>query len=221
MPLVKKAYYKTALLWHPDRFANADDAEKDAAKRKFQVLSRAYGILSDKEKRAVYDETGNLSVARSNSHDGRISGSMDDEDEDVKNFDEWYTVFKNMFKKITPEEIEKYLQEFRGKSPSVCSNYKGRILGSEKEQTEVKIAYIKHKGDMNKIMETVVGADVENEDRIREIIRHFIELGEVEAYPKFVNEKPAARAKRWKKAEKEAKEAEQILKVRCRLQGYD
>ncbi|KAH7726389.1 dnaJ subfamily C member 9-like protein [Aphelenchoides avenae] len=178
---IKKAYYKTALLWHPDRYANSSDEEKESAKRKFQVLSRAYGILSDKEKRAVYDETG----------------SMDDEDElSEKSFDAWYKAFKTMFKKVTPEEIENFQ----------CH------LGSEKEQEDVKKAYVKHKGDMNKILETVIGADVEQEDRIREIIRHFIDLGDVEAYPKFVNEKPEARVKRWKKAEKEAKEAGKLLK---------
>jgi DnaJ family protein C protein 9 len=87
-------------------------------------------------------------------------------------------------------------------------------LGSKKEQEDVKEAYVKYKGDMNKILDTVIGVEVDQWDRIREIIRHFIELGEVEAYPKFVNEKPEVRVKRLKRAEKEAKEAEKLLKVR-------
>jgi len=52
---VKKAYYAQSLELHPDRCEHSD---KDKATKKFQILSKAYAILSDKEKRAVYDETG-------------------------------------------------------------------------------------------------------------------------------------------------------------------
>lgn len=51
---LKKAYRKLALRWHPDR--NPDKVE--ASKRKFQEISEAYDVLTDKEKRAVYDRYG-------------------------------------------------------------------------------------------------------------------------------------------------------------------
>lgn len=57
---------------------------------------------------------------------------------------------------------------------------------------DVKREYLKHKGNMDRILSCVVGAEVMHEDRIREIIRHFIERGEVPAYERFVNE-PASR----------------------------
>jgi DnaJ-class molecular chaperone len=39
--------------------SGVDDAHKrEEATRKFQTLGRVYSILSDKNKRAVYDETG-------------------------------------------------------------------------------------------------------------------------------------------------------------------
>lgn len=77
---------------------------------------------------------------------------------------------------------------------------------------DVKMAYVKYKGDLDKIFETVIGADVENEDRIREIIRYYIELGEVEEYQKFKNEPIKKRAKRIAKSKKEAQEAKKALK---------
>lgn len=77
---------------------------------------------------------------------------------------------------------------------------------------DVKLAYVKFKGNLDKIFATVIGADVENEDRIREIIRYYIELGEVEDYPKFSNEPPSKRAKRLDKAKREALEAKVALK---------
>ncbi|KAJ3273977.1 hypothetical protein HDV01_003647 [Terramyces sp. JEL0728] len=51
---LKKAYRKLALKWHPDR--NPDN--KEQADKKFKEISEAYEVLSDKDKRAIYDQYG-------------------------------------------------------------------------------------------------------------------------------------------------------------------
>ncbi|KAG5458511.1 MAG: hypothetical protein BJ554DRAFT_1245 [Olpidium bornovanus] len=51
---VKKAYRKMALKWHPDR--NKD--KEEAAKKKFQEVSEAFEVLSDSNKKAIYDQYG-------------------------------------------------------------------------------------------------------------------------------------------------------------------
>lgn len=51
---LKKAYRKLALKWHPDR--NKDN--KKVAEEKFKDISQAYEVLSDKEKRQIYDQYG-------------------------------------------------------------------------------------------------------------------------------------------------------------------
>lgn len=51
---IKKAYRKLAMKWHPDK--NRDNAEEAA--RKFQDIGEAYDVLSDMEKRAIYDRYG-------------------------------------------------------------------------------------------------------------------------------------------------------------------
>ena len=51
--MIKKAYRKLALKYHPDR--NQGDKE---AEEKFKLVNEAYQVLSDPQKRAVYDRYG-------------------------------------------------------------------------------------------------------------------------------------------------------------------
>jgi len=57
---IKKAYRKLAIQCHPDK----NPGDKDAEER-FKELSEAYAVLSDAQKRALYDQYG---------HAGRRAG---------------------------------------------------------------------------------------------------------------------------------------------------
>lgn len=59
---VKRGYHKLSLQVHPDRVGSE---EKEESTKKFQILGRVYSILSDKDKRAVYDESGRWLFIRS------------------------------------------------------------------------------------------------------------------------------------------------------------
>lgn len=93
---VKKAYHKLSLKVHPDR---VKDEEKLEATEKFKVLSNVHAILSNKEKRDLYDQTK----------------SVDEEDYDDLNAKDWTVYWRNMFKKITEEDIKAYEKEYIGK----------------------------------------------------------------------------------------------------------
>ena len=54
---IKRAYRKLAMKYHPDR--NPDDS---AAEQKFKSIQKAYAVLSDKQKRAAYDQFGHAGV---------------------------------------------------------------------------------------------------------------------------------------------------------------
>lgn len=49
---IKKAYRKLALKWHPDK------NKSPGAEDKFKEISEAYDVLSDKEKREIFDKYG-------------------------------------------------------------------------------------------------------------------------------------------------------------------
>ncbi|MCX7669990.1 MAG: DnaJ domain-containing protein, partial [Anaerolineae bacterium] len=56
---IKKAYRKLAMKYHPDR-NQGDEAKK--AEEKFKEAKEAYEMLSDRDKRAAYDQFGHAGV---------------------------------------------------------------------------------------------------------------------------------------------------------------
>ncbi len=56
---IKKAYRSLALSHHPDR---VPEDKKKEAEEKFKEISEAYGVLSDPQKRAMYDQYGHAGI---------------------------------------------------------------------------------------------------------------------------------------------------------------
>lgn len=66
---IKKAYRKLAVQYHPDKNPGNKEAEE-----KFKEINEAYEVLSDKEKRARYDQFGHAGVGSSAASDGMGGG---------------------------------------------------------------------------------------------------------------------------------------------------
>ncbi|KAH8388343.1 hypothetical protein KR093_004508 [Drosophila rubida] len=90
---IKKAYHKLSLLVHPDRVPEAQKAE---ATEKFKVLSKIYQVLTDAQKRGLYDE----------------QGIIDDDDEGK--LSTWMELWEKIFKPITVEDISNFEREYLG-----------------------------------------------------------------------------------------------------------
>ncbi len=62
---IRRAYHKLALECHPDKFPGDDSKEAQ-----FRDISEAYTVLSDLEKRNIYDRSGEEGVASSEAFQG-------------------------------------------------------------------------------------------------------------------------------------------------------
>src|SRR5213076_1960299 len=63
---VKSAYRKAALQWHPDR----NPENKSEAAAKFRECTEAYSVLSDPQKKQVYDTYGHAGLSSSGAGQG-------------------------------------------------------------------------------------------------------------------------------------------------------
>ncbi|CAF1147717.1 unnamed protein product [Adineta ricciae] len=55
---IKRAYYTLSLQYHPDRTHNLDEFTRREYAERFKLISQAYSILSDPEKRTLYNRYG-------------------------------------------------------------------------------------------------------------------------------------------------------------------
>ncbi len=83
---IKKAFRKLAVKYHPDKNPGNKEAEE-----KFKEINEAYEVLSDKEKRARYDQFGHAGVGSSAASDGGFYGGSG------VNMDDIFSHFEDIF----------------------------------------------------------------------------------------------------------------------------
>ncbi|GJJ70901.1 DnaJ homolog subfamily C member 9 [Entomortierella parvispora] len=187
---IKKAYYKLALAFHPDKQSpTSTDSERDQATAKFQRLGFAYAVLGDQQRRKVYDQTGDVSedgIAGFGAQ-GQAAGG-------------WDAYFRELWTGIVSEAtIREFERTYRF---------------SDEEKRDVIHAYVTYRGDMDGILSAVPVCTYADEGRFREMIQSAIDAKVARKYKAFggpvVDPKAAARRKR--EAEAEAIEAEKLWK---------
>lgn len=77
---VKKAYRKKAILWHPDKHANSTEEEQKTAEATFKDIGEAYGVLSDQQKRKMYEDGADIEEINQGGGHGHGGGGMDPND---------------------------------------------------------------------------------------------------------------------------------------------
>ena len=112
---IKKAYHKMSLQVHPDRVG---ETERESCTRKFQCVGAVYAVLSDQERRGLYDETG------------EVEDEMDPLQDKDKDWEEYWRLH---FPKISVQVLLKAIESNR----LICINYLlFRILRSSRRSTE-------------------------------------------------------------------------------------
>ena len=114
---IKKAYYKTSLKVHPDR---VKEDEREIATKKFQALGAVYKVLSDKDARALYDESGEI--------DEESDGNMENRD--------WDQYWRILFKKVTLDDIKNFEKKYKN-SEEEAKDLKNAYLDAEGDMDEI------------------------------------------------------------------------------------
>lgn len=123
-----------------------------------------HSILTDEVKRKLYDETGEV--------DGDGHTDLSDE-----SFEFWDNYFRSLFPKVTVEGIQAFSALYKGST--------GENGSEHNERQDILDAYVQYEGNFSHIMESVILAEEEDEERITSVISAAIESGEVEAYLAF------------------------------------
>src|SRR5580692_98757 len=76
---IKSAYRKAALQWHPDR----NTGKNPEAEENFRQASEAYSVLSDPEKRSVYDRFGHAGLGNRGFDAGGFNASIFEDFQDI------------------------------------------------------------------------------------------------------------------------------------------
>ncbi|SAM03375.1 hypothetical protein [Absidia glauca] len=187
--LIKKAYRKLALLYHPDKQPASSSSTYPTADttHQFQLVGYAYSILSDTSKRRLYDSDGNLNgpdldffAAASLAPGGKT----------------WTEYFMDLAEGVVNEET---LEEHALK-------YKGSI----EEEEEVLKQYTTHKGNMNHILSYVPHSKAADVPRFMIMVKKALEAKKITPFSAYARTTTkSAQLQRTKREVKEAKQLEQ------------
>ena len=157
---LKRAYYKAALRFHPDKQVGASTEAALEATKKFQALGFIHSLLSDASRRAQYDRSGRL-------------GDVDDEGVDDVAAGAWYDYWRDFFAPVTEEAVIAFEKSYRG---------------SDEERADVLRSYESHRGDLDGVMSDIMCSTEDDASRFVKIIQKAIRADEVKAHKRFINE---------------------------------
>ena len=128
---IKSAYRKKAMKCHPDKFATATDEIKAQKEAEFKKLSTIYQVLSDENKRELYNKFGEKGL------EGHLDSSFDPSDilKEMFGMDSMGGLFGNMFNQGRQQKVNSI--------PDISINY-NMTLKDIYNGKKVKVTFIRH-----------------------------------------------------------------------------
>ncbi|MCD7454650.1 hypothetical protein HAX54_025543 [Datura stramonium] len=123
---LRNAYKKLALKWHPDRCSASGNSKfVEEAKKKFQAIQEAYSVLSDPNKRFLYD-VGVYDSGDDDDENGmgdflNEMAAMMSQNKSNENQGETFEELQDMFDEMFHSDIGTFPSSSRTGTPSMCS----------------------------------------------------------------------------------------------------
>ncbi|KAI3775154.1 hypothetical protein L1987_49723 [Smallanthus sonchifolius] len=143
---IKNAYRKLALRWHPDRCsASGDSKNVEEAKKKFQAVQEAYSVLSDADRRFLYD-VGIHDCDDDEENQGMADflsemATMMRQNKSDENIETSFEELKDMFEEIFETDIKSFDLSSETKSfttcPTLFSSYGENMSSTNKRGSSV------------------------------------------------------------------------------------
>uniref|UniRef100_W5MPH3 DnaJ homolog subfamily C member 9 n=1 Tax=Lepisosteus oculatus TaxID=7918 RepID=W5MPH3_LEPOC len=124
-------------------------------------------------------------------------GIVDEEADSLQRDRCWEEYWRLLFPKLTVEDIVKFENKYKG---------------SQEEKNDVHQLYLKFKGNMDKIMMSILCGTYEDEPRIRDLIQEGIDAEDLPDFKGTLAEKEKKEAEKLIKERKQNEEAEQLMK---------
>lgn len=167
--IINKKYKKLSLKYHPDKCKEKDLLEYNT--RMFQAISKVHKILSNPNQRDYFDKTGEIDENACDILFGNGANTVE----------QWQEYWRALFPKINIDSIIKFENEYKN---------------SLEERKDLINFYTKYRGNMDLIMDNIMCATIDDEDRFRDILLEEIEIGTVKKFNLFINEPLVRRNKR-------------------------
>uniref|UniRef100_A0A5B7BXR1 J domain-containing protein n=1 Tax=Davidia involucrata TaxID=16924 RepID=A0A5B7BXR1_DAVIN len=139
---LRNAYKKLALRWHPDRCsASGNSNYVEEAKKKFQTIQEAYSVLSDENKRFLYD----VGVYDCNDDENGMGDFLNEmaammtQNKPNENGEESFEELQELFEEMFQKDIESFSSTSQTVTPSHASCSESSNTTTKRNSSEMNL----------------------------------------------------------------------------------